>query len=115
MCSISFPTRRPTPTTPRSYNFGPTDQMIASIRNVGAQVMFRLGRSEGADAQPPRDFDKYATIAKHIVLHYNRGWAKGFHYRIRFWEIWNEPDLGKVFWPAPRTSISSCTASSPGL
>jgi hypothetical protein len=83
---------------PRSYNFGPTDHMIASIRKVGAQVMFRLGRSEGANAQPPRNFDKYAAIAKHIVLHYNRGWAKGFHYRIRFWEIWNEPDLGKVFW-----------------
>jgi xylan 1,4-beta-xylosidase len=83
---------------PRSYNFAPTDQMIASIQKVGAQVMFRLGRSEGADAQPPKDFDKYAAIANHIVLHYNRGWAKGFHYRIRYWEIWNEPDLGKVFW-----------------
>jgi xylan 1,4-beta-xylosidase len=83
---------------PGSYNFGPTDQIIASIRKVGAQVMFRLGRSEGADAQPPKDFDKYAAVAKHIVLHYNSGWAKGFHYHIRYWEIWNEPDLGKVFW-----------------
>lgn len=83
---------------PRSYNFGPTDQLIASIRNVGAQVLFRLGRSEGADAHPPKDFDKYAAIARHVVMHYNRGWAKGFHYRIRYWEIWNEPDLGKVFW-----------------
>ena len=83
---------------PRSYNFGPTDQIIASIRKVGAQVMFRLGRSEGADAHPPKDFDKYAAIARHIVMHYNRGWAKGFHYHIRYWEIWNEPDLGKVFW-----------------
>jgi xylan 1,4-beta-xylosidase len=93
-----FPDPAADPNDPRSYNFGPTDHVIASIRKVGAQVMFRLGRSEGADAQPPRDFDKYAAIAKHIVLHYNRGWAKGFHYRIRFWEIWNEPDLGKVFW-----------------
>ena len=83
---------------PRSYNFAPTDQVIASIRKVGAQVMFRLGRSEGADAHPPKDFTKYAAIARHIVLHYNRGWAKGFRYRIRYWEIWNEPDLGKVFW-----------------
>jgi hypothetical protein len=83
---------------PRSYNFAPTDQIIASIQKVGAEVMFRLGRSEGADAQPPKDFDKYAAIAKHVVLHYNCGWAKGFHYRIRYWEIWNEPDLGKVFW-----------------
>ena len=83
---------------PRSYNFAPTDEVIASIRKVGAQVLFRLGRSEGAAAQPPKDFKKYATIAKHIVLHYNRGWAKGFHYGIRYWEVWNEPDLGKVFW-----------------
>jgi xylan 1,4-beta-xylosidase len=83
---------------PHSYNFGPTDQIIASIEKIGAQVMFRLGRSEGADAQPPKDFKKYAVIARHIVLHYNRGWAKGFHYRIRYWEVWNEPDLGKVFW-----------------
>jgi hypothetical protein len=83
---------------PSSYNFGPTDQIIASIRKVGAQVMFRLGRSEGADAHPPKDFDKYAAIAKHVVMHYNHGWAKGFRYHIRYWEIWNEPDLGKVFW-----------------
>lgn len=93
-----FPDPDADPNNPRSYNFGPTDQIISSIRKVGAQVMFRLGRSEGSDAQPPKDFDKYANIAKHIVLHYNRGWAKGYHYGIRYWEVWNEPDLGKVFW-----------------
>jgi xylan 1,4-beta-xylosidase len=93
-----FPDPDADPNNPLSYNFGPTDEIIKSIRKVGAQVIFRLGRSEGADAQPPKDFDKYAAIARHIVLHYNRGWAKGFHYHIRYWEIWNEPDLGKVFW-----------------
>jgi xylan 1,4-beta-xylosidase len=93
-----FPDLDADPNDPRSYNFGPTDQIIASITKLGAQVMFRLGRSEGANAQPPKDFDKYAAVARHIVLHYNRRWAKGFHYRIRYWEIWNEPDLGKVFW-----------------
>ncbi len=93
-----FPDPNADPNDARSYNFGPTDQIIASIHKVGAQVMFRLGRSEGADAHPPKDFDKYAAIARHVVMHYNRGWAKGFHYHIRYWEIWNEPDLGKVFW-----------------
>ncbi len=93
-----FPDPEADSNDPRSYNFAPTDQIIASIQKVGAQVMFRLGRSEGSDAQPPKNFNKYAAIAKHIVLHYNRGWAKGFHYHIRYWEIWNEPDLGKVFW-----------------
>src|SRR5581483_1388853 len=29
---------------------------------------------------------------------YNRGWANGYHYDIRYWEVWNEPDLGKLFW-----------------
>ncbi|MGH8140068.1 MAG: GH39 family glycosyl hydrolase [Steroidobacteraceae bacterium] len=82
----------------RSYNFAPTDRLIASIEKAGAQVMFRLGRSEGADPRPPQDINKYAAIVKHIVLHYNRGWHGGFHYRIRYWEVWNEPDLGKVFW-----------------
>jgi len=93
-----FPDPGADPNNPLSYNFGPTDQIVASIPKVGAQVMFRLGRSEGADAEPPKDFDKYAAIVRHIVMHYNRGWAKGFHYHIRYWEIWNEPDLGKVFW-----------------
>jgi hypothetical protein len=93
-----FPNLDADPDNPLNYNFGPTDQIIASIRKVGAQVMFRLGRSEGSDPHPPKDFDKYAAVARHIVLHYNRGWAKGFHYGIRYWEVWNEPDLGKVFW-----------------
>jgi xylan 1,4-beta-xylosidase len=93
-----FPNAGADANDPHSYNFGPTDRVIASIQKVGAQVMFRLGRSEGADAQPPDDFDRYAAITKHIVLHYNRGWANGFHYHIRYWEVWNEPDLGKVFW-----------------
>src|SRR6185312_8717318 len=81
-----------------SYRFGPTDKMITSIIKVGAQVLFRVGRSEGSDPTPPPDFDQYAAIVKHIVLHYNRGWANGFHYGIRYWEVWNEPDLGKLFW-----------------
>ncbi len=93
-----FPNPNADPDDPASYRFGPTDKLIGSIVQVGAGVIFRLGRSEGADAQPPPNFDRYANIAKHIVLHYNRGWAHGYRYGIRYWEIWNEPDLGKVFW-----------------
>ena len=93
-----FPDPDADPEDPASYRFGPTDQLIGSIVQIGAQAIFRLGRSEGADPQPPRNFDRYASIAKHIVLHYNRGWAHGYRYGIRYWEIWNEPDLGKVFW-----------------
>ncbi|MGH8208672.1 MAG: GH39 family glycosyl hydrolase, partial [Steroidobacteraceae bacterium] len=93
-----FPDLGADPENPASYRFGPTDKLIASIEKIGAQVLFRLGRSEGADPTPPPDFDRYAAVAKHIVLHYNRGWANGYHYGIRYWEVWNEPDLGKLFW-----------------
>ncbi len=93
-----YPDLTADPENPASYRFGPTDRLITSIKDVGAQVLFRLGRSEGADPTPPSDFDRYAAIAKHIVLHYNRGWANGYHYAIRYWEVWNEPDLGKLFW-----------------
>lgn len=93
-----FPDPHADPGNPASYRFGPSDRIIASIVGVGAQVLYRLGRSEGADPTPPADFDRYAQVVRHIVLHYNRGWAHGYHYEIRYWEIWNEPDLGKVFW-----------------
>jgi xylan 1,4-beta-xylosidase len=93
-----FPNPAADPENPASYRFGPTDQLIASIKRIGAEVLFRVGRSEGADPTPPADFDRYAAIVKHVVLHYNRGWANGFHYNIRYWEVWNEPDLGTLFW-----------------
>jgi xylan 1,4-beta-xylosidase len=93
-----FPDPAADPDNPASYRFAPTDKLITSIEKIGAQVLFRVGRSEGADPRPPADFDHYASIVKHVVLHYNRGWANGYHYGIRYWEIWNEPDLGKLFW-----------------
>jgi len=93
-----YPDPHANPEDPGSYRFGPTDELIGSIVKIGAQVLFRVGRSEGANPTPPPDFDRYAAIVKHIVLHYNRGWANGYHYDIRYWEVWNEPDLGKLFW-----------------
>jgi xylan 1,4-beta-xylosidase len=93
-----FPDPGADPDNPASYRFGPTDRLIGSIEKIGAQVLFRIGRSEGADPKPPADFARYAAIVQHIVLHYNAGWANGYHYGIRYWEVWNEPDLGKLFW-----------------
>jgi len=34
---------------------------------------------------------------KHVVMHYNKGWANGFTYGIKYFEIWNEPDFSP-FW-----------------
>jgi xylan 1,4-beta-xylosidase len=92
-----FPDMSADADNPKSYDFGPTDRLIASIRGVGAETIFRIGRSIGADPTPPADPDKYAQIARHIVLHYNQGWDHGFHDGLRYWEVWNEPDF-RVFW-----------------
>ena len=80
-----------------SYNFLPTDLYLASIRNTGAGIFFRLGESREPYsrklyARPPRDKEKWARICEHIIMHYNEGWANGFKLGIRYWEIWSAPD-----------------------
>ena len=80
-----------------SYNFLPTDLYLASIRNTGAGIFFRLGESREPYARklyarPPKDKEKWARICEHIVMHYNEGWANGFKMGIKYWEIWSAPD-----------------------
>ena len=94
--SIIFPDITADPEKPGSYNFGPTDKVLAAIKATGAAVYYRVGRSWGTNTEPPADFDKYASAVKHIAMHYNQGWANGFHYHIQYWEFWNEPD--GAFW-----------------
>jgi len=77
---------------PKSYNFAPADRLVGSIRSSGAEPLFRIGRSANAGGEPPADLDKWAQIVRHVVLHYNAAWAKGFRHAIRYWEIWNAPD-----------------------
>ena len=93
---IIFPDWSADPEKPASYNFGPTDTVLAAIRASGAEIYYRVGRSWGANINPPGDFDKFANVVKHIAMHYNQGWASGFHFNIRYWEFWNEPD--GLFW-----------------
>ncbi|HOP10072.1 MAG TPA: hypothetical protein PK629_01120 [Oscillospiraceae bacterium] len=82
---------------PKNYFFAPTDYYIKSIKDTGMDIVYRLGNSmEGGPFrfhnQPPKDFEKWARICCRIIEHYNHGWADGFTYDIRYWEIWNEPD-----------------------
>lgn len=88
---------------PENYRFKKTDLHIKMILDVGSQVLFRLGESiEHAapryHAQPPADFKKWARICCNIVRHYNMGWADGFKWNIRYWEIWNEANATGVCW-----------------
>jgi len=73
------------------------DDYIKGIIDTGAKVVFRLGESiETHGTQyhinPPEDMDKFARVCVNIMRHYNEGWAKGFHYGIEYWEVWNEPE-----------------------
>ncbi len=81
-----------------AYHFAETDKVIAAIFDTGMEPFFRLGISYSdpvsahAHLVPPADYTKWAQICEHIILHYNKGWANGFEYGIKYWEIWNEPD-----------------------
>jgi xylan 1,4-beta-xylosidase len=111
-----FPDWSADPNDPSSYNFAPTDRAILSIVRAGEQVEFNLGHSDLTCAGiptnnvPPPDPNAYAAVARHVAEHYNDGWANGFHLGIRYWEIWNEPDL-RPFWAGTREQFYALYAA----
>jgi beta-xylosidase len=85
-----------------SYDFAETDTFLKPLRSLGVGVIFRLGYSMEEPVlrvhnAPPKNFEKWARVCLNIVKHYNSGWDNGFHDRIEYWEIWNEPDITE-FW-----------------
>ncbi|MEI8375721.1 MAG: hypothetical protein WCJ35_23105 [Planctomycetota bacterium] len=87
---------------PQNYVFAPTDRYLEPIAARGVQIVYRLGVSiehkSAFHTQPPVDFNKWAKICINIIRHYNDGWANGRHYGIKYFEIWNEPDIGRQMW-----------------
>ena len=84
---------------PASYDFTFTDLLIETLIEANVEPYFRLGVTIECQAHikayrifPPKDFEKWASVCEHIVRHYTKGWANGYHYKITYWEIWNEPD-----------------------
>ena len=109
------------PDDPASYNFGPTDRAILSIVRGGSEVLFNLGHSDlscagaGFNNTPPPDPAKYAAVARRVAQHYNDGWAHGYHLGIRYWEIWNEPDLIPFWTGTPAQFYALYAATSRAL
>lgn len=87
-----------------SYYFDQTDDYIRQCIEDSTTVYYRLGTSIEHSAKkyfvhPPRDVAKWVEIASNIIRHYTEGKWDGYHYDIRYWEIWNEPDIdGQKMW-----------------
>ena len=100
---VVFPREDADPARPESYDFKLTDEYIAAAQATGAQIIYRLGESIEHTTikrfvHPPKDPERWAAAALGIVRHYNEGWANGFRYSIRYWEIWNEPENRPAMW-----------------
>ncbi|MBR3691912.1 MAG: hypothetical protein IKL89_04365 [Clostridia bacterium] len=98
-----FPNFDADETDPASYDFPVTDKYLTTINDAGTEVFYRLGSTiehweKKYRVHPPKDFAKWARICEHIIRHYTEGWADGFHYKITYWEIWNEPDGYPACW-----------------
>jgi xylan 1,4-beta-xylosidase len=98
-----FPNPQADVEDPASYDFSLTDHYIQSIRELGAEITYRLAygtwgkRTPYLNPAPPQDYARWADICTHIARHYNQGWANGYHNAVKYWEIWNEPDVD-IFW-----------------
>ena len=107
--SALFPDFDRDPDDPSAYDFTNTDAYLKGMMAAGTQVFFRLGESiehtvKKYNIFPPKDYLKWAKICEHVIRHYNEGWANGLHLGIKYWEIWNEPDLDIERWnTTPRT------------
>jgi len=87
------------PQDPASYDFAFTDVLMAKLAEYRLEPFFRLGVTienyshiKSYRIFPPKDNLKWAKICEGVIRHYTEGWADGFRYNIRYWEIWNEPD-----------------------
>ena len=101
-----------------SYNFAPTDRYLAAVKETGADIFMRLGESREPyevkkHTRPPRNAEKIAKICEKIIAHYNKGWANGFKYNIKYVEIMCDTDT-KAGWcgtPAEYYELYSTVAN----
>lgn len=84
---------------PNSYDFSFTDSLLEAMNSYRLKPIYRLGVTienpmpiKALWIHPPKDYAKWARICEHIIRHYNKGWADGFFYDIKYWEIWGEPE-----------------------
>ncbi len=91
--SSIFPDASADEYAPESYRFAPTDALIEVAARSGADVVYRLGESDGGYGYAlPQNAEKWARVCVNIIRHYNDGWADGMSLGLRHFEIWAKPD-----------------------
>lgn len=93
-----FPNFEADPYSPYSYDFTLTDEYLLRTMSAGTEIFYRLGSKIEHEIKkygtlPPNGFMKWAVVCEHVIRHFNERWANGHHMGIRYFEIWNEPDL----------------------
>lgn len=84
----------------RNYDFSYTDDYLRNcIEECNTPIFYRLGESIDHSVNkykitPPSDVNKWINICSNIIRHYTEGLWNGFHFKIEYWEIWNEPECG---------------------
>lgn len=97
-----FPDFSADPDDPTSYNFTETDKYVAAVRGAGAEPVLRFGESPDEYerklfVKSPIDLEKWASVCVHTVMHYNEGFAGGYKWRLKCFEIWDLPELPSGF------------------
>ena len=99
-----FPLEKLDPADPGNYYFASTDYLLQNLVSCGTLPYYRLGVSiehnlddHHFNTAMPQDAKHYAKILAGIIRHYNHNWANGFQMNIPYWEIWNEPELPKMW------------------
>lgn len=100
---VVFPNPDADPGKPHSYDFARTDEYVKAVIDAGCGVVYRLGESIEHGrvrkwVHPPKDPARWSAACVGIIRHYTEGWADGFRFPIRYWEVWNEPDNRPAMW-----------------
>ena len=94
---------------PKSYDFKAGDAYMQRITSNGFEPYFRLGAGgfdAGAGLPPPGtpyNMTALVDVLLHIAMHFNDGWGGGGFTgrKIRYFEIFNEPDSSCSWHPRP--------------
>ncbi len=93
-----FPLQTADPTDRSFYDFRASDDYLNQIEACGSEFFYclsaadeRLIEREHFRIAPP-DAEKWKLVCENIIRHFNEGKWDGRRDKIRYWEIWDEPD-----------------------